>query len=165
MATSRNAQPHALIPPNPRMPVTSGPQSTAPTTFGDPQNGANNNGDPISQQLLQLLGQWRDSFNGMCPLVPCNVNFTSNLLTLTPISVSPVLREYTSYWGFGFLAPSSSTGLVTATVAPPSGAMATLKVYGNTGSQINTGGIVSGVFYVLYYVDEYDSGVGGFALK
>jgi hypothetical protein len=114
------------------------------------------------------LGQQTDMLNyfiGTSRLIPCNETGT-NVLTLTMLSVSPLIKQYNDYDVYSFVAAATSTGLVTALVTTLQGALATLKVFKNNGSaQATTGDVVIGLHYTLTFVDSLDSGVGGFVLR
>lgn len=116
-----------------------------------------------TQQMLQ--GYFK-LINGLTPTVPCTATNVSNVYTLTPFSISPQFTGYMDYWSFAFVSPFTSTGLVTATIKPDTGALPTLKVFKTNGSaQATTGDITINLFYILYFVDTLDSGTGGFVLK
>lgn len=119
----------------------------------------------LSEHGNQLLSAWYNFIVGMNRVTPCNASGT-NVITLAPLTASPLIEKYTDFEIYGFTAAATSTGTVTATVTPKSGTLATLKVYKTDGAaQATTGDIVSGSFYWLVYVDSLDSGAGGFVLK
>lgn len=135
------------------------PRPNALVPLIDPKTGI------LTQHGVELLSSWRNFIVGMNRLIPCNAAGT-NLITLTPLDASPLLEGYKDYDAFSFVAAGSSTGSVTATVAPRDGALATIKVYKTNGSaQAGNGDITAGLFYVAFYVDSLDSGAGGLVLK
>ena len=141
------AQSPSLIPPNSQIPFT-----------------VTKNGQ-LTTTSLQLLQQYFKSINGAVPLISCNAANTGNVYTLTPLNISPALPNYFSFQSFGFVAPATSTGLVTATVVPQTGSLATLPVYKNHGAaQATTNDITINLFYVAFYVDTLNSGNGGFVI-
>lgn len=147
MTIPATATPNPIIPPNARVPFV------------------DNKGN-LTTTSLQLLQRFFTAINGLAPTFACDATAASNVYTLTPIGVSPSLPGYFDYWSFAFVAPATSTGLVTATVVPNTGALPTIPVYKTNGSaQATTGDITSGLFYVLYYVDTLNSGNGGLVLK
>lgn len=155
-----------IVSPNPRIPLV----NVAPARTDLSGNQLSPDQSPPQQgQLsvtgLQVLQQMFTSINGMTPTIACNATNVSNLYTLTPADVSPRVPNYFDYWSFAFVASATSTGPVTATVMPVTGALPTLKVYKTHGSaQAGAGDITNGLFYVVYYVDSLDSGNGGFCI-
>lgn len=126
--------------------------------------------DPDTGRLTptQGLGALVDIINyinGSCRVIPCEETGT-NLLVLTMLSVSPLIRQYNSYDVYKFIAAATSTGLVTARVVTQQGTLATLNVYKTNGSaQATTGDITIGLQYDLTYVDSLNAGVGGLVLR
>lgn len=119
----------------------------------------------LTEYGVQTLNQWYNSINGMNRVIPCNETGL-NVLTLTPLTASPVIDKYNDYEVFVFVADNTSTGSVTATVVPRKGVLATLKVYKASGTvQAGSGDITSTGLYFLIYNDALDSGAGGFVLK
>ena len=116
----------------------------------------------LTEHGLKLLSQYYNFTVGMNRITPCNASGT-NVITLTPLDASPLIKSYASYEVFAFTAANTSTGAVTATVVPRDGALATLRVFVQ-GVQANAGDLVAGLVYLLIYADNYD-GTGGFALK
>lgn len=118
-----------------------------------------------TEAFVNLLSELRD--NQVCGgrVFPCDATGT-NVITLDPNDVHPLLEGYKFGDIFSFIAAGSSTGNVTATVVPDKGALATLKVYINGGAaQAGNGDVVAGRFYLACYVHALDSGNGGFVLK
>jgi hypothetical protein len=114
---------------------------------------------------MQVFNGWYNHINGMNRIIPCNAS-GQNVITLTPLTASPLLEKYNDFDFFAFVAADSSTGAITATVAPRNGTLSTLKVYNAPGTvQASTGDIGAGGFYMMAYVDSLDSGAGGFVLK
>jgi hypothetical protein len=119
----------------------------------------------LTNHALQLLSQWHEFMVGTNRIIPCNASAALNVITLTPLDSGPVIEKYVDHDGFAFVASASSTGAVTATVVPRSGTLSTLKVYVTNGSaQAGNGDITSGLFYIAYYVDSLDGGLGGLVL-
>lgn len=118
---------------------------------------------------LSLIQQMFNVTNGLTPTVTCNATFAANVYTLTPVAPAPLVPGYVSYWSFAFVAPADSTGLISATVMPNTGGLATLAVYKDNGAtQADSGDILAGSFYILYYVDTMGptgSTYSGFVLK
>jgi len=113
----------------------------------------------------QILGDAINFINGMSRAIPCNASGT-NIITLTMLDTSPLILQYNDFDSFRFIAANTTTGLVTANVVTPQGALATLNVYKTNGSaQATTGDIVLDRFYELIYVDALNSGAGGFVLR
>lgn len=103
--------------------------------------------------------------NGTNRVIPCNASGT-NVITLTMLAVAPLVKGYRDYDTYRAVAASTTTGLVTALVTTPQGALATIPVYKNNGAaQATTGDITSGLLYDFTYVDALNSGNGGFVLK
>jgi hypothetical protein len=99
-------------------------------------------------------------------VTPCNASSVSNVITLTPLTASPLIEAYRDFEIYGFVADASSTGSVTMTVVPKKGSLATIKAYKSNGAtQAGSGDVVSGSFYLAIYVDSLDGGNGGFVLK
>lgn len=129
------------------------------SAFVDLQTGA------LSTHGQQLLTQWRDFIVSMCRIIPCNAT-GANLITLTPLTASPLIEKYVDHETFRFVAAASSTGAVTATVVPRKGTLATVKVYIDGGAtQAGNGDILQGRLFDAIYNDALDSGAGGFVLK
>lgn len=127
--------------------------------FVDPQTGL------LSEHGVQLLSSWYNFIVGMNRVTPCNATGT-NTITLAPLTASPLIERYNDFEIYAFTAAATSTGDVSATVAPKSGTLATLKVYKADGAtRATTGDIVSGSFYLFIYVDSLDGGAGGFVKK
>ncbi len=118
----------------------------------------------LSEHGVQLLNNWYNSIVGMNRVTPCNASGT-NVITLTPLTASPLIEKYSDYELYAFKAENTSTGAVTMTVAPKTGTLATLKVYKQGGlNQAGTGNVNSGRMYLALYADYLDSGAGGFIL-
>lgn len=116
----------------------------------------------ITQQTLEA---WRNYILGMGRIVPCSATMDSNVITLTPNDASPSLEGYRFGDCYPFWGPDTSTGAVTATVVPKTGALATLKIYKRSGAtQATTGDIVASHLYVPFYLPIADSNAGGLVL-
>lgn len=119
----------------------------------------------FTEHGLQILNQWYNFIVGMNRFTPCNATGT-NVITLTPLTASPLIEKYADYEVFTFVAENNSTGAVTMTVVPRDGTLSTLKAYVSGGStQANTGDITAGRLYFAIYNDALDGGAGGFVLK
>jgi len=119
----------------------------------------------LTNHALQVLSRWHEFMVGMNRIIPVNCSGT-NVLTLTPLDSGPLLEKYVDYEAFAFTAANTSTGVVTATVVPRNGSLATLKVYKTDGAaQATTNDIVANSVYLLLYADHLDGGAGGLVLK
>lgn len=143
----------SILPPNARVPVVD-------------EDGL------LTSAGLAVLKQMQLLINGLTPTIACTALFTTNVYTLTPFSISPLpggptsSTYYTDFVAFAFVAPDTSTGVISATVVPTSGALATLpvlKAFGATPA--GAGDITSGLFYILFYVSNFNGGDGAFVLK
>jgi len=81
----------------------------------------------LTEYGVQTLNGWYNHFNGMNRVIPCNAS-GQNLITLTPLTASPLIDKYNDYEVFAFVAADTSTGSVTATVVPRKGTLATLTL-------------------------------------
>lgn len=125
----------------------------------DPETGK------LTEYGVQVFNQWYNYINGSNRIIPCNAS-GQNVITLTPLTASPVIDKYNDYEVFSFVAVDTSTGSVTATVVPRKGTLATLKVYKSNGaSQAGSSDVASGSLYLAIYNDALDGGTGGFVLK
>lgn len=116
--------------------------------------------------FLQMLFAWHSFIVGMNRQTPCNASTTTNFITLTPLDAHPLIEKYVAFESYGFVADATTSGNVTATIVPKTGALATLKVFKTNGAaQAGNNDIVSGSFYWLVYCDHLDGGAGGFVLK
>lgn len=114
---------------------------------------------------LSIMQKIRQSINGLTPTISCTCTNVGNVYTLTPFPIAPQLLNYYSYWSFAFVAPATSTGAVTATIIPTTGALATLPVLKTHGSApASTSDLTINLFYVMYYVDTLNSGNGAFVI-
>lgn len=115
--------------------------------------------------FLQLMQQLRADMLGAGRIIPCSATGT-NILTLTPNPVSPLIQGYRFGDCFPFIAENNSTGAMTGTVVPAVGSLSTLKLYKTNGAaQAGAGDVVAGLLYVAWFVDSLDSANGGFVLK
>jgi hypothetical protein len=121
---------------------------------------------------LRRQNHLRDYVVGMGRIIPCSCISAANVLTLTPNGhgaedgVGPLLEGYRFGDIYLFVADASSTGSVTATVVPKSGALATLKVYINGGAaQAGNGDITAGRVYLGVYVYSLDANAGGIVIR
>lgn len=114
---------------------------------------------------VQVLDKWWQNMVGGNRVIPCSASGT-NVITLTPNDAHPLLAQYGDYDIFVFVAANTSTGLVTATVVPDTGALATLKVYKTSGAaQATTGDVVANSLYLAVFADHLNSSAGGLVLK
>ena len=126
--------------------------------FVDDSNILTNNG-------WQTLAGMFNFINGTNRIIPCNASGT-NVITLTMLSVAPLVQGYFDFDTYRAVAAATSTGLVTALVVTPQGTLATIKVFKTNGSaQATAGDITIGLLYDFTYVDSLDSGNGAFVLR
>lgn len=119
----------------------------------------------LSEHGIQLLNQYYNFMVGMNRLTPCNAS-GKNLITLTPLTASPLIEKYVDYEIFTFVAEQTSDGSVTGTVVPRSGTLATIKFYKTSGAaQAGAGDLVAGSLYLGIYNDALDAGSGGLVIK
>ncbi len=119
----------------------------------------------LTQNGIQTLQGIVLFLNGMNRIIPCNATGT-NVVTLTMLTTSPQITQYNDFDTYRAVAANTTTGLVTALVATPSGNLATIKVFKNNGAaQATTGDITSGLLYDFTFVDSLDSGNGGLVLR
>jgi hypothetical protein len=120
----------------------------------------------LTQTGKLVLQQYHDFMVNMARIIPANATTVSNVITLTLLPVQPVVTQYAIFDTYGFVADSTSTGLLTAVVVTATGQLATLKVFKNNGAaQATTGDVVVSSQYFLTYVDSLNSGAGGFVLR
>jgi hypothetical protein len=149
------------------------PASARPST-PSAANRAVNIVDPETGNLtsngINVLSDMLNYYIGSSRVIPCEETGT-NILALTQLSISPLIKQYNDYDIYQFVAAATSTGLVTANVTLVSGAvvqgtLATLKVFKSNGAtQATVGDVVLGSQYELTYVDSLNSGAGGFVLR
>jgi len=126
--------------------------------FVDDSNILTNNG-------WQTLAGMFNFINGTNRIIPCNASGT-NVITLTMLSVAPLVQGYFDFDTYRAVAAATSTGLVTALVVTPQGTLATIKVFKNNGgTQAGASDIGIGQLYDFTYVDSLDGGNGGFVLR
>jgi hypothetical protein len=119
----------------------------------------------LTEHGLQTLNQYYNFINGMNRMTPCNAAGT-NIITLTPLTASPLIEAYVDYEVYSFVAANTTSGVVTMTVVPRKGTLATLKAYKTSGAaQATTNDIVAGSLYLAIYNDALDAGAGGFVIK
>lgn len=98
-------------------------------------------------------------------IIPCNASGT-NVITLTMLITSPLVKQYADFDTFRTVAASTTTGLVTALVVTPQGNLGTINVYkANGAAQATTGDITAGLLYDFTFVDSLNSGAGGFVVR
>lgn len=129
------------------------------SAFTDPKTGnLTQNGYGTLQAVSGLV-------NGMARIIPCNASGT-NVITLTIVSQNLLVQKYADFDTYRAVAANTTTGLVTALVMTPNGALATIKVFKTNGSaQATTGDITANLLYDFTFVDSLDSGNGGFVLR
>ena len=119
-----------------------------------------------SLTALRTLNQMRDYVVGAGRLIPCSAALALNVLTLTPNDAAPSIEGYIFGDCYPFWSDADSTGTVTATLVPKSGALATLKVYKDNGlTQAGAGDVLTDAMYVAYFAPHLDGGIGGIVLK
>lgn len=122
-------------------------------------------GDILTNNGWQTLAGMFNFINGTNRIIPCNATGT-NVITLTMLSVQPLVQGYYDFDTYRAVAANTTTGLVTASVVTSSGALATIKVFKTNGSaQATTGDITTGLLYDFTYVNSLDSGNGGLVLR
>lgn len=122
-------------------------------------------GDILTSNGWQTLAGMFNFINGTNRVIPCNATGT-NVITLTMLSVQPLVQGYYDFDTYRAVAANTTTGLVTASVATNSGALATIKVFKTNGSaQATTGDITTGLLYDFTYVNSLDGGNGGLVLR
>jgi hypothetical protein len=127
--------------------------------FVDPKTGI------LSEHGIQLMSQYYNFIVGMNRVTPCNAT-GKNVVTLTPLTASPLIEKYVDYEIFAFVAEQTSDGSVTGTVVPRKGSLSTIKFYKTSGAaQAGAGDVVAGSLYLGIYNDALDSGNGGIVLK
>jgi hypothetical protein len=120
----------------------------------------------LTQNGFAALDAVFNFVNGCCRFIPCNASTTSNVITLTMLSTSPLVKGYADFDTFRFVADATSTGLLSAKVVTPQGALTALNIYKSNGSaQATTGDITINLQYDLTFVDSLNSGNGGFVLR
>jgi hypothetical protein len=119
----------------------------------------------LSEHGIQLMSQYYNFIVGMNRVTPCNAT-GKNVITLTPLTASPLIEKYVDYEIFAFVAEQTSDGSVTGTVVPRKGSLSTIKFYKTSGAaQAGAGDVVAGSLYLGIYNDALDSGNGGIVLK
>lgn len=119
----------------------------------------------LSEHGTQLLNAYYNFIVGMNRVTPCNASGT-NVITLTPLTASPLIEKYVDFEIYSFVAANTTNGAVTMTVVPKNGVLTTLKAYKSSGAtQANTGDIVAGSLYLAIYNDALDTAAGGFVIK
>jgi hypothetical protein len=120
----------------------------------------------LTQSGKAVLDAVFNFVNGCSRLIPCNASTTTNVITLTMLPTSPLVKQYADFDTFQFIADATSTGTLTALVVTPQGSLGTKNVYKTNGSaQATTGDVTSGLQYQLTFVDSLNSGNGGFVLR
>lgn len=139
---------------------------------GNPADGdvTNRNGNRQlpSQHARQFYNQTRGFISGTGRIFPCNASNSSNAYTLSLQTSGPVVEQLNTHDTYGFVAPASSTGLVTATIIGANGQTigSGINVYKNNGAaQATNGDITVNLHYLLTFVDSLNGGNGGFVLR
>lgn len=113
----------------------------------------------------QVMAAIVNFLNGMNRIIPCNASGT-NVITLTMLATSPLVKQYNDFDTFRAVAANTSTSTVTALVVTPQGSLSTLNVYkANGATQATTGDITAGLLYDFTFVDSLNSNAGGFVLR
>lgn len=125
---------------------------TLPVTFG-----------PLT---AASLGQLDQNFGAVGALTTLQCTATgTNAIVLTPRANQPVVSAYNLPYPlkFGFVAPASSSGVVTLEV----GALGFLPAYTSNGVQATSGTLISGNYYEVTYTTGaiYNSGAGAWVLS
>lgn len=119
----------------------------------------------LTEHGLQLMNQVYNFVVGMNRITPCNAT-GKNVITLAPLTATPLIEKYADYEVFAFVAEQTSDGSVTMTVTPRSGTLSTLKAYKSSGAaQAGSGDVVAGSLYLAIYNDALDTAAGGFVIK
>lgn len=135
------------------------PKPNALAAFVDIKTGA------LTDHGIQLLSSFREFIVGMNRVTPCVATGT-NVITLTPNDAAPVIEGYVDHEIFVAVAANDSTGSVTATVVPRTGALTTIKVYKSNGAtQAGAADVQAGELYMFVYNSALDGGLGGLVLK
>ena len=116
--------------------------------------------------LSLVDGIWRQISAGFA-VVPCDATMASNVITLTPRLHEEGGRTYGDGMTFTFVAPSTSTGAVTAKItAPGQKFLSTIKVMITGGTvQAGTGDVAANFRYLAIYDASADSGNGALVIK
>lgn len=111
---------------------------------------------------LQPFSLWDQSLAdmGLLGTIPCSATGT-NTIALTPLTAAfaPNITAYTNYLEFSFVAPNTTTNTTTINVAGV-GAKNAYLTDGTT--QVGSGTLTAGAYYVASYSSALNSGVGGF---
>lgn len=135
------------------------PRPLASVQIIDPDTGR------LTTEGVKLFSTWHNFLVGTSRVIPCTATGT-NAITLTPIEPAPGIEGYADHDVFVATAANTTTGVVTATVVPRTGALATLKVYKTDGAaQATTGDLVANSVYLFVYASHLDSAAGGFVRK
>ena len=145
-----NIFPNQPIPPNPKI------------AFVDKHTGT------LSTYGLQVMQQVWALIANTNPVMPCTCITTGNLYALTPfpskanaLAFTGKINAYIDYSIYTFVAPATSTGPVTASVAP----FGVLNVYKADGiTQASAGDILIFALYFLIFNSALNGGIGGFVV-
>jgi len=150
----------AIVQPN------SAPQSKLPFVEIKTDDGKVLRGD-LTQVGKQFLQRHYNQTAGANRTLPCNSSNAGNKYTLQIQAPSQLAyANYATHDSFGFVAPATSSGLVTALVQTSTGALAEVPVYKNNGAAQAAGGdVVANLHYLLTYVDSLNAGAGGFVIR
>lgn len=124
----------------------------------------------LTTSALEMLNLWRGNTLGNSRIIACSIGGSDTSLVLTPRAPACTIEKLCDHDAYAFVAAATSTGPVVCTVFTPpdqgGNPLQTIKVYKNNGAaQADAGDIVSGCFYLLYFVHQLDSSNGGFVLK
>lgn len=110
---------------------------------------------PYAATTNPQMSNLDDTFGALalCATIPCSATGT-NAYALTPTTNAPAVPTYTDKQEFGFVAPNTSSGNCTLSVAGL--AAKTLFKAGGV-SQASTGDILLGQYYVVVYLSSLDA--------
>lgn len=122
-------------------------------------------GMPTSAFADYLNQLWNQLAAGLPP-VPCLVEISANLITLTPKLHENGGQAYLDNLIFMDRANGGSTAAVTARVKSPTGYLATVNVYlANGVTQAGNLDVAANAFYFFCFVQALNGGAGGLILK
>jgi hypothetical protein len=117
------------------------------------------------QFLQQLFNQFVGT-NRVLPTNPSTAAANANQYILALLGQQPVYTGYATHDTFSMVAPSNSTGPVTAQVMTKTGGLAIIPIYKQNGAvQCGAGDIVAGLHYMLTFADNLNGGLGGLVLR
>jgi len=111
---------------------------------------------------VEPLSLFDTMFNvvGSMGVVACTATGT-NTIALAPKTNMPTVSAYANYQAFGFVAANTTSGLVTINI----NGVGALNAYASDGAtQLASGALVAGAYYVFVYNSALNSAVGGFQI-